>query len=151
MVSADGVADVGFLLEFLGNLGSVEGVRHFRLLVGHFTDVVEQASALGFLGVETQFRSHHGAEVGSFACMLQQVLAIAGAIFHLTDDADELGVQAMNAEVDGGAFTRLDDFVFKLFLHFGHHFFDACGVNASVGYELVQGQSAHFTADGVEG
>ena len=57
----------------------------------------------------------------------------------------------MDAEVNGGALTRFDNFFFHLFAHFGHDFLDACGVDASVGNELVECQAADFAAHGVEG
>ena len=57
----------------------------------------------------------------------------------------------MHAEVDGRALTRFDNFFFHLLLHLGNDFLDACGVDAAVGDELVQGEAADFAANGVEG
>ena len=59
-------------------------------------------------------------------------------------------MQAVNAEVDGGALTRFDDFVFHLLLHLGHYFLNAGGVDAAIGDELVQGETADFATHGVE-
>ena len=56
----------------------------------------------------------------------------------------------MDTEVDGGALAGFDDFFFDLTAHFGHNFFDASGVDAAVGHELVQGQASDFAAHGVE-
>ena len=151
MVCADGVADFGFLLEFLGQLCAVECVGQFAFFVGHLTNVVEQASALCLLGVQAEFGCHNGAEVGCFASVLQEVLSVGGAIFHFAYDAHEFGVQSVDAEVNGGALTCFDNFLFHLFAHFGHDFLNACGVDASVGNELVECQAADFAAHGVEG
>ncbi len=60
-------------------------------------------------------------------------------------------MQAVDAEVDGGAFARFDDLVFELFLHLRDNLFDARGVDAAVGNELMQREAAGFAADGVEG
>ena len=151
MVGSDGIADVGFLLILFGNFGSVESVGEFALLVGHFSDVVQQSGSFGLLWVQSQFGSHHGAEIGCFAGVLQQILTVGRAVFHFSHDADEFGMQSVDAQVDGGAFSGFDNLVVELFFHFGHHFFDACGVDAPVGHQLVQSQAANLAANGVEG
>ena len=150
VVSTDSVADVRLLLVLLGQLGAIECVWQFGLLIGHLANVVEQTCALRLLGIQAQLTGHHGAEVGRLAGVLQQILAVAGAVFHLTHDADELGVQAVDAEVDGGALAGFHDLFVHLLLHLGHHFLDARGVDAAVGDELVQGQTSYLTAHRVE-
>ena len=60
-------------------------------------------------------------------------------------------MQAVNAEVDGGTFSRLDDFLFHLLAHLRYYLFNACGVDASVGDEVVESKTADFTTNGVEG
>ena len=82
--------------------------------------------------------------------MLQKVLTVRRTILHLADDADKLGVQAVDTEVDGCALTGLDDFVVELLLHLCHYLFDACRMNASVGYELVESKAAYLATNGVE-
>ena len=82
--------------------------------------------------------------------MLQEVLTVAAAVLHLADDADELRMQAVDAEVDGGALACLNNLVVKLLLHFCHHLLDASGVDASVCHELMQGQTAGLAAHRVE-
>ena len=37
--------------------------------------------------------------------MLQQILAVARAIFHLAHHADEIGMQSVDAQVDAGSFA----------------------------------------------
>ena len=82
--------------------------------------------------------------------MLQQVLTIRGTVFHLTDNADEFWMQTMYTEVDGSTFTGLDNFILKLFLNFGNNLFDTSWMDASVGHQLVECQTASLTANGVE-
>ena len=48
-------------------LHAEECVGEFRLFVGHLAYVVEQSGATGLLGIETEFRSHNGTEIGSLA------------------------------------------------------------------------------------
>lgn len=69
--------------------------------------------------------------------MLQQVLTIRGTVFHLTDDTDQFGVQAMDTQVDGGTLTRLDDLILQLLLHLGNNLLDAGRVDTSVTHQLV--------------
>ena len=57
----------------------------------------------------------------------------------------------MYAEVDGGSFAGLDDFLFDLLADFVDDFLDAGGADASVGDELVEGESRDFASHGVEG
>ena len=56
----------------------------------------------------------------------------------------------MNTQVDSGAFTGFDDFVFYLFTHFGNHFFDTCRMNTSVCHQLMKCQAGYFAANRVE-
>ena len=92
MVGSDGVADFGFFLEFLGELHADDCVRQFGLVVGHLADVVQQTCAAGDFGVEAQLRRHDAGQVGRLAGVLQQVLAVGGAVLHLAHHADQLGV-----------------------------------------------------------
>ena len=55
-------------------------------------------------------------------------------------------MQTMNAEVYGSTLSSLDDFLFNLFFNFCHNLFDTCRVDAAIGYQLVQSQSADFAA-----
>ena len=64
--------------------------------------------------------------------MLQKVLTIRRTVFHLTNDADELRMQTVNAQVNGRSLTSLDHFFLDLLLHLGNDFFNASRVNAAV-------------------
>jgi hypothetical protein len=48
------------------------------------------------------------------------------------------GFEAVDIEVDDGAFTDFDDLLFELFAHLGHHFFDTGRVNTAVGHEALE-------------
>ena len=109
VVGADGVADFGFLLVFLGEFHAADCVRQFRFVVGHLADVVQQTCAARRLGIQTQLGGHDACEVRRFAGVLQQVLAVGRAVFHFADHADQFGMQAVDAQVDRGAFADFDD------------------------------------------
>ena len=91
-LSAEIVAYLGLFLVFFGEFHTEQCVGQFGFFVGHFAYVVQQARAPCLFGVEAEFGSHDGAEVGCFAGVLQQVLPVAGAVFHLAHEADEVGV-----------------------------------------------------------
>ena len=59
-------------------------------------------------------------------------------------------MQAVYSEVDGGALSCLHNLFLDLFAYFCHNFLDACGVYASVGHKLMQGQTGYLAAYGVE-
>ena len=48
----------------------------------------------------------------------------------------------MYTEVDGCAFSGLNDFLLNLLAHLGHNFLDTGRVYAAVGHELMQSQFA---------
>ena len=59
-------------------------------------------------------------------------------------------MQAVDADVDGCALTCLDYLVVELLLHLCHYLLDACRVDTSVGYELVEGKASNLATNGVE-
>ena len=150
VVSTDGVAYLGLFLELLGELHTDECVRQLGLVVGHLTNIVQQTGTAGNLGIQTQLGSHNACQVGRLTGVLQQVLTIRRAVLHLTDEANQLGVQAVDTQVDGGTLTHLDDLLLDLLLDLGNHLLDAGGVDAAVGHELVQGEAGNLTTHGVE-
>ena len=151
MVSTNGVADVRFLLIFLCNLGTIECVRQFTLLIRHLTYIVQQAGSLCLLGIKAKLSSHNSTEIGCFACVLQKVLTVRRTILHLTNNTYEFRMQSVYAKVDGCTLTCLDYFVVKLLLYFSHNFLDTCRMNTSVGYKLMQSQAANLTTYRVKG
>ncbi len=150
MVGTDGVAYVGFLLELLGDLHAQDGVRQLFLILSDLAEVVEQTGTLGGLGVQAQLGSHGGAQLGNLDGVLQEVLSVGGTVFHAADHLDQIGGHVVDAEVDDGALTGLDDLLFHLFLHLVNHLFDTCGVDAAVGDQLLERQAGDLTADRVE-
>ena len=76
VVSADGIADFGFLLMFLGYLHTHKSVRQLGLLLADLADIVEQAGPLGSLDVQAKLCGHCGTEIGHLAGVLQQILSV---------------------------------------------------------------------------
>ena len=126
-------------------------MRQLGFLLGNLSDIVQQAGPLGEFGVEPQFGSHHRADVGHLAGVLQEVLPVGGAVFHTADQPDQFDVQAMDAQVDTGALAGLQNLVLELLLDLRDHLLDAGRVDAAVDDQLVERQPRHFAAHGVEG
>ena len=59
-------------------------------------------------------------------------------------------MESVYSEVDGGTLAHLDDLLLDLFLDLGHDLLDTCGMDAAVGYKLVQGQTCDLAAHGIE-
>ena len=56
----------------------------------------------------------------------------------------------MDTEVDAGALTDLHDLFVELLANLGYNLLDACGMDTTVGHQLMQGQACHLAADGIE-
>ena len=82
--------------------------------------------------------------------MLQQVLAVRRAVFHLTDDTDQFGMQAVDTQVYCRTLTRLNNLVIELFLHLSHNFLDTGGMDTAIAHQLMKGQTAALTTHGIE-
>ena len=76
MVSTYCIAYIRLFLVLLGNLGTIECVRQFALLVGHLSYVVQQSGTLCLLGVQSKLGCHTGTQVGCLTGMLQEVLTV---------------------------------------------------------------------------
>ncbi len=151
MVRADGVADFRFLLVLFRELHSEQCVRKIGILIGNLSYVVEESRPLRRLCVESEFRCHGSGNVGHLTGMLEKVLAIRRTVFHTADELYQFDVDAVDAEVDAGAFADFENLILKLLLDLGHHLLDACRVDAAVDHKLMQRQTRNLPADRVEG
>nr|GFC70938.1 hypothetical protein [Tanacetum cinerariifolium] len=75
--------------------GCKDGVGQFGFLGTYLANVMEQTGAAGVLHIETKLSGHSGAEIGYFAAMLQQILAVRRAEPHAADHPNQLGMQAV--------------------------------------------------------
>lgn len=70
--------------------------------------------------------------------MQVDVLGVGCTVFQASDQFEELGVDAVNSQIEGGLLAGFLDRLFNLFGRFGHDFFDAAGMDAAIGQELFQ-------------
>ena len=57
---------------------------------------------------------------------------------------------AVDTQIDNRALSSLYDFIVQLFLYLGNNLLNACRMDTAVGYKLVKGQTAYFTANWVK-
>ena len=79
------------------------------LVVDRLADVVQQPGPLGLFDVEAQLCGHDAAEEGNLQGVLQYVLAVAGAVLQLADQLEQLRVDPVDAQVEGGLLPGLLD------------------------------------------
>src|ERR1700737_3681741 len=79
--------------------------------------------------------------------MHQDVLRIAVAVLQHTQQLDQLGVDAVDADLDDGALTGLADRFFDLLLGLAHDLLDAARMNPAVGDEPFQRDPRDFAPD----
>lgn len=78
-------------------------------------------------------------------------MAVAGAIVESAEEVDDAFVETADLGFLDGFFAVAADLLLDFRLGFGDEFFDAGGVDAAIGDELVEGDAGDFAADGIEG
>ena len=121
-------------------------MRHLWLLIRYLTNIVQQTRTFCFLWIQTQLTGHNSTKISSLTSVLQQVLPIAATILHFTNDTNQLWMQAMNTKVDGCTLTRFNNLLVDLLLHLSHNFLYTGWMYTTVGYQLMQSQTANFTS-----
>ena len=125
-------------------------VRALVLVRQHLANVVEQRAALRHDHVEPELGGHDAGEMRDFLRVMKDVLTVARAVLHATDQADELDVEPVRAHLvrrllahvlDGGV-----DFLPRLL----DHFLDAPRMDASVGDELRERDARDLAAHRIE-
>ena len=76
--------------------------------------------------------------MSNFDGMLQRILTIAGTETHLTQQANQFGMDAVYANFQSSGLTILTDHGLHFLLGFLNHFLDSGGVNTSIQNQLLQ-------------
>ena len=150
VVGLDGVEDVLFLLVLAAELHAQIDVSTLELVIQGLADVVEQTGPLGGVDVQAQLRGHKAGNVADLDGVLEDVLAIAGAVMEPSQHLLHLGVEAPDAGLQSGALALALDNGVHLTAGLLHHLLNVGGVDAAVGNELLQGYPGHLTADGLK-
>ena len=72
------------------------------LMVKGLADVMQQTCAACQLDIDAQFAGHQTGQPCHLERVAQDILAEAGAVFQAADKLDEVGVQAVNAQLHNG-------------------------------------------------
>src|SRR6266550_3149821 len=77
-------------------------VRAVMLVGEDLADVVQQRAPLREGDVQLQLGGHHSGEPGDLLGVLQDVLAVRGAVLHAPDELHQLGIHAADTDVVDG-------------------------------------------------
>ena len=150
MVRHDAVHNLVALVELLGQFRTNGDMRALDLVVNGLADVVQETRALGKLHVGAQLGGHDARQVGHLDGVLKHVLAVAGAVFHAAQQANQFVVNAVQVGFEDGLFAGLADLVVDLLASLLDHFLDAGGMDAAVHDELFQRDAGHLAANRIE-
>src|SRR5829696_7014782 len=150
VVGLDGVDDLGPLLEPAGQLGPDDGVRPLDLVGEGLADVVQEPAALGQGHVHAELGGHDPGQVGGLDQVAEHVLAVGGPVLEPAQDADQLGVQVGDADLQAGVLAGPADLALDLLAGSVVGLLDAGRVDAAVGDQLLQGEAADLAPDRVE-
>ena len=144
------MAGASSLAVAAGEVGADDRVRALDLVVDGLAEVVQEAGALGGRLVEAKLGGHDAAEGGHLDGVREHVLAEGGAVAQGAQGLHELGVQVMDAGVEGGLLAGLADALGDERLRLLVELLDTRRVDAAVGDEVLQGDAGGLATDGVE-
>ena len=133
-----------------GEVAADERVRALDLVADGLADVVQQRGAARGLGRGAELLGHHRGEVGALDRVREHVLAVARAVLEAAEDADQLGVEALDVGVQRGLLAGFHDVGLEFRFRLVVGLLDPGRVDAAVGEELLQRHAGDLAADAVE-
>ena len=122
------------------------------LLVGQrLADVVEQAAPLGELDVGADLGRQHPRQPGHLLRVLEAVLAVRRPVLEPSHQPDQLGVEAVHADLEAGALALLLEVLLDLLLDLLDDLLDPGRVDPPVGDETLEGQLGDLPAQRIVG
>ena len=110
-------------------------MRALQVAVDGLADVVDEGGARGNVAVQAELLGHDPGEERDFLRVVEHVLAVAGAELQAAHQAQDLGMEVEQTELEGRCLAFLADGVFHLQLDLFDDFFDARRVDTAVGDE----------------
>src|SRR5262249_14888749 len=151
VMALHGVDDLVRLPQLAQHLPPQLEVRSLHLAVDRLADVVEQARALGDLGVGTELRGHVGREPGDLLGVLEHVLSVGRPVLQTPEQLDELGMEIRDRKLARGRFPFLADALPELRADLLDDLLDARRVDAAVDDELLESLARDLPAQRLEG
>ena len=125
-------------------------VAALDLVVDGLADVVQEARAPRQFGVEAELLGEHGRQVGHLDRVLEDALAVAGAVLEAAEELDLLRVQAVDARIEGHLLAGVEDVLLDFLADLGNDLLDARRLDAAVGDQLGHAPAGDLAADRVE-
>ncbi|MPM14307.1 hypothetical protein SDC9_60669 [bioreactor metagenome] len=147
VVGLDGMNDVFLLLVLSGKFHAQLHMGAFHLVVHGLAQIVKQARPLGGLRVRAQLYGHHTGDVADLDGVLQNVLAVAGAVMKPAQHLHKLRMEIAHAGFKHGALALGLNHGVHFPAGLFHHLLNVSGVNAPVGNKLFQRQPGNLPAD----
>ena len=133
-----------------GQVAADERVRALDLVRDGLADVVQQRGAARGLGLAPSSVGHHRRQVRALDRVREHVLAVARAVLQAAEDADQLGVEALDVGVERRLLAGLDDVALELGLGLVVGLLDPGRVDAAVREELLERHAGDLAAHAVE-
>ena len=120
-------------------------------MVKSLADVMQQTGTACQRDVHTHLACQQASQPGHFHAVGQSVLAKAGAVLQAADELDEVGVQAVDAQLHDSALALPLHLQFEVVAALLHRLLDAGGVDAAIADKALQRHAGHLAAGLVEG
>jgi hypothetical protein len=124
-------------------------MRPFHFAIDGFSDVVQERRARGDVLVDAELARHQAREERHLLRVVQNVLTVAGAVLEPPHQPQELRMDIVEAQLEGGGGAVLPHLLLQFRLHLLDHFFDAGGVDAAIGNQPPDRLPRNFAAVGV--
>ena len=147
----DGVDDLGIFLVLAADVHTDLDMAALDLMVKSLADVMQQTGTACQRDVHTHLACQQAGQPGHFHAVGQSVLAKAGAVLQAADELDEVGVQAVDAQLHDSALALPLHLQLEVVAALLHRLLDAGGVDAAIADEALQRHAGHLAAGLVEG
>ena len=121
-----------------------------HLAVDRLADVVQQAAAAGDGDVGLELGRHGAGEEGDLPAVLEDVLAVGGAVAQAAEELDQLRVHAGDAQLEQRRLPLLEDLLLELRLDLLDDLLDARRMDAAVDDQPLEGDPGHLAAERIE-
>src|SRR5579875_1337833 len=145
----DRVHDLRRLPVLARDLAPDDRMRALDLVGERLADIVEERRPPGLALVEPQLRRHGPRDEGGLDRVHEHVLGVAVAILEHADEPHQLGMDAVDADLEHRPLARLADGLVELLLGLADHLLDPRGVDAAVGNEPLEREAGQLAPDRV--
>ena len=116
------------------------------LMVKGLADVMQQTCAACQLDIDAQLAGHQTGQPCHLERVAQDILAETGAVFQAADKLDEVGVQAVNAQLHNGLVALALHLDLQLAAALVNGLLDAGGMDTAVSNQALKGHAGNLAA-----